>query len=304
MKRNLTITGRLACILFALALAWACDEQPDKARKPKVVRKKITVAAKPPSQARKGPSKSAKGKAPTPQPRSEIAAAKPPRSKAATQKAPTGQAAAVAQSAMRPKADIDRQPVPSKPADAIAQKTGTQTAKRSDTETLPAAGPVKTAALPKTKPSEVKPGDAAPGDQAKPKADKPAARKTRKKGKPREYNPKGKTDPFKPIFAEKPKVTRQLRPTRTPRTPLERIALSQLKLTAIILAPSGNRALVQEATGKGYVIQNGTYIGKNSGKVVEIKKDRVIIEEEFEDVLGKLTRRKQQLKLPKPAGGK
>ena len=65
-------------------------------------------------------------------------------------------------------------------------------------------------------------------------------------------------------------------------TPLERIDLSQLKLVGIILASSGNRALVEESSGKGYVIKTGTYIGVNSGKVVKIRKEKVVVEEEFE----------------------
>jgi type IV pilus assembly protein PilP len=68
------------------------------------------------------------------------------------------------------------------------------------------------------------------------------------------------------------------------------------------VASSGNRALVEETTGKGYVIKTGTYIGKNAGKVVKIKKNKVIVEEEFEDVFGKIKTRQRELKLPKPVG--
>ena len=92
------------------------------------------------------------------------------------------------------------------------------------------------------------------------------------------------------------------RKKRRPQTPLERIDISQLKLVAIILASSGNRALVEESTGKGYVIKKGTYIGTNSGKVVKIKKETVIVEEEIEDITGKIAIRKRMIKLPKPPG--
>jgi type IV pilus assembly protein PilP len=80
------------------------------------------------------------------------------------------------------------------------------------------------------------------------------------------------------------------------------VALSQLKVTALIRAPSGNRALVEDATGKGYVVQNGVYIGLNSGRVVEITNDRIIVEEEIEDVMGELKIQSAELKLQKPAG--
>ena len=119
------------------------------------------------------------------------------------------------------------------------------------------------------------------------------------------YNPEGKLDPFEPLFKKervslavgKKKIKR-----RKPLTPLDRVSLSQLTLVGIIQAPSGNRALVQETTGKGYVIKKGTYIGTNSGKIVQILKDRIIIEEESEDIYGKVSLIKKPIKLQKPPG--
>jgi len=117
------------------------------------------------------------------------------------------------------------------------------------------------------------------------------------------YNAIGKIDPFEPLFREKPvSVKKKTGKKRIPQTPLERIDLSQLKLVGIILASSGNRALVEESSGKGYVIKKGTYIGVNSGKVVKIKKEKVVVEEEFEDVFGKSKLRQREIKLPKPPG--
>ena len=120
---------------------------------------------------------------------------------------------------------------------------------------------------------------------------------------PLPYNPKGKIDPFEPLVREMPAAVKKKKNIkRKPRTPLERIALSQLKLTAIILASSGNRALVEETSGKGYVVKEGTYIGINGGKISNIKKEIVIVEERFEDFSGKIQTRKRELKLPKPPG--
>jgi len=117
------------------------------------------------------------------------------------------------------------------------------------------------------------------------------------------YNPKGKINPFEPLFREKPAVlAKKKQKKRAPRTPLEKIDLSQLKLVGIILASSGNRALVEEASGKGYVVKKGTYMGTNAGKVVKIEKGKVIVAEEYEDYLGKVTLRNKELKLPKPPG--
>lgn len=120
---------------------------------------------------------------------------------------------------------------------------------------------------------------------------------------PKAYDAKDKIDPFEPLIKEKPVIVKKKKnKKRIPQTPLERIDLSQLKLVGIIMASSGNRALVEESSGKGYVIKKGTYIGINSGKVVKIKKEIVVVEEEFEDVFGKTKLHQREIKLPKPPG--
>lgn len=126
------------------------------------------------------------------------------------------------------------------------------------------------------------------------------------------YNPKGKIDPFAPLFKEDAKEDKKKEPEEDepgkpktpprPLTPLEKLDLGQLKLVGIISAESGNKALVEEASGKGYIIIKGTYIGIHSGKVVDILKDRIIVEEEDKDMLGQITIRKRELKFQRPAG--
>ena len=117
------------------------------------------------------------------------------------------------------------------------------------------------------------------------------------------YNPEGKIDPFLPLFREKPRTGGNiLIPFDTGRiksTALEKIDLSQLTLTGIILAARGNMGLVQEASGKGYVIAKGTYIGTRGGKVTRIQKGKVIVEEKMKDVYGNILIAKQELKLNK-----
>jgi type IV pilus assembly protein PilP len=97
------------------------------------------------------------------------------------------------------------------------------------------------------------------------------------------YNPAGKPDPFKPFI--------QLTPIREgsrtgPLTPLQKYDINQLKLVAILSTPEGNVALVEDATGRGYFLKKGTWIGKNDGKVTKILKDKVIIEEAYQDIFG------------------
>ena len=120
------------------------------------------------------------------------------------------------------------------------------------------------------------------------------------------YDAEGRFDPFEPLFKEQQtqsiSSSKDKRNKRIPQTPLEKVALAQLKVTAIIRAASGNRALVEDATGKGYVVRVGTYMGLNSGQVIRIDNDRVVVEEEIENVTGELTVENQELKLQKPAG--
>ena len=122
------------------------------------------------------------------------------------------------------------------------------------------------------------------------------------------YDPEGKSDPFEVPFKKevsKPSIDEQPQseePERIRQTPLERIALSQLTLVGVIKFPSGYKAIVEEQSGKGYMIKTGTYIGTNYGRVTAIQKDRIIIQEKVKDILGKYKEQKSQLKLQKPLG--
>jgi type IV pilus assembly protein PilP len=96
------------------------------------------------------------------------------------------------------------------------------------------------------------------------------------------YNPAGKSDPFRPFI----QLASVRSGSRAVLTPLQKFDISQLKLVAIITAPGGNIALVEDVTGKGYFLKKGTWIGKNDGKVTKILKDKVIIEEVYQDIFG------------------
>jgi len=122
------------------------------------------------------------------------------------------------------------------------------------------------------------------------------------------YDPKGKLDPFRPIFAPEregvaPAKKKGKKKKRLPLTPLQRIGLSQLKLVGIIVSPTGNKALVEEPSGKGYIISKGTYVGTNFGRVKKVLNDRVIVEEEVEDFSsGELKPQTTELRLQKRPG--
>ena len=122
------------------------------------------------------------------------------------------------------------------------------------------------------------------------------------------YNPKERLNPFIPLFRADTKeistdqADKKKRKKRVPQTPLERISINQLKLVAVIRAPSGNRALVEDSSGKGYIIRNGTYIGLNSGIVTQINAASLIVEEELENLLGEFILQNTEIKLQKTAG--
>lgn len=106
-------------------------------------------------------------------------------------------------------------------------------------------------------------------------------------------------DPFEPLYRNHSRRAASKKKARA-RTPLEAIDPSQLKLVGVMLSDKGNQALVEDASGKGYVVREGIYIGTNAGRVTRILKDRLIIEENIEDVHGKLMTQKSVLKLNKP----
>ena len=118
------------------------------------------------------------------------------------------------------------------------------------------------------------------------------------------YDPRGKIDPFEPLIKETPKIKTESATyadaDQKGTTALEDIDLSQLRLTGIILAGSGNRALVREASGRGHVISTGTPIGTHGGRVASVLKDKVIVKEKMKDPKGRIFFQETELKLNKP----
>ncbi|PIE70857.1 MAG: hypothetical protein CSA22_05525 [Deltaproteobacteria bacterium] len=120
------------------------------------------------------------------------------------------------------------------------------------------------------------------------------------------YLPDGKLDPFKSIFFESEiSGEDKFKPKKNKRkhiTPLEKFDLGQLELVGIIQSEQETIGIVEESNGKGYVVRLGTYIGLNSGRIVEISNDRLLIEEEVVNPLGKTKVIQREIKLQKPVG--
>ncbi len=282
MEKYLIIIRKVAWLICLCTFVLSCDQASKPPAKPKVVRKKIIaqkdkpattrkVKKAEPARAKPAAQQPQKPEAPQPQPPGKA----PQKPKAESPMRIAKKDKPSAKPAISPKSDIStpQQPTKAQPPepDAKTLKADTKAAAEAFT----------------TEPQKPAVGMQLAGIQA-----------------PR-YNPKGKVDPFEPLFKQTTvvaKKSKQQRKKRVPRTPLERIDLSQLKLVAIVLAESGNRAMVEESSGKGYIIAKGTYIGTNAGKVTQIQGHKVIVSEEVEDVMGNVSIRKTEVKLPKPPG--
>jgi len=111
----------------------------------------------------------------------------------------------------------------------------------------------------------------------------------------------GRRNPFSPLITlekEHALIAPAAQPVkREPQTTLERIALNQLTLTAIFKGPQGNKAIVEEEGGKGYIVEKGAFVGTQGGRIQSIIDGRVIIVGKTVDTDGKVTTWKRELKL-------
>lgn len=124
------------------------------------------------------------------------------------------------------------------------------------------------------------------GDEPQPDAEAP----------PPVYNPAGKRDPFMPFdLAPKKENEENL-------SPLERLNLGQLKLTAVLKGFDDATAVVEDQSGKGYTIKKGTKIGTDNGEVVEIKDDAILIVERNIDFAGQEKTRTVEMKMNHKTG--
>lgn len=195
-----------------------------------------------------------------------------------------------------PSADTaPKQGTPAKPPQTPPKPAAS--AQKAEEKTGPAAPPPPVRENAKTPPASAKETAASPSQTAPPQPVMIARRP-----------PSIMVDPFEPLFKEEKPAAEpsdkkvQKRKKRVPQTPLEKIDLGQLKLTAIIRTPAGNKALVEESSGKGYIIEKGTWIGVHSGQVQRITEDAVIVEEEIENAIGEVALTTRELKLQKPPG--
>jgi Tfp pilus assembly protein PilP len=108
------------------------------------------------------------------------------------------------------------------------------------------------------------------------------------------YDPRGKPDPFLPAEAtQESKGGKKIKVL-----PLEQFEVSEYELVGIVTGSGLRKAMIQDLSGKGYLVQVGTPLGKRGGKIIRIADREVVIEELFQDFLGRKSVRQVSLKLP------
>jgi Tfp pilus assembly protein PilP len=70
-----------------------------------------------------------------------------------------------------------------------------------------------------------------------------------------------------------------------PSTPLQKMTLTEITtgLRAITWGELGRRAVIEDSTGKGYIVTVGTPAGEHSGVITQILNDRLVIQQQIWD---------------------
>jgi type IV pilus assembly protein PilP len=94
-------------------------------------------------------------------------------------------------------------------------------------------------------------------------------------------------DPFVPFLA--PETNSRLgedeEEPKAPLTPLQKMTLSEIErgLKAITWGNLGKKAVIEDSTGRGYIVGIGTPAGEHSGVITEIYNDHLVIQQEIWD---------------------
>ena len=140
-------------------------------------------------------------------------------------------------------------------------------------------------------PETVAPNSSAPADPAQ------ALETTLASGQtpPFVYN-RERPDPFFPFLTQE--IMKAEAKAKAELTGTQKFEPAQLTLVAIVSSKRGFLAMVQDSSGIGYVLHKGTQIGE-TGKVIQITQDKVIIEQALKNVPGERTSRKTEMILNK-----
>jgi type IV pilus assembly protein PilP len=96
------------------------------------------------------------------------------------------------------------------------------------------------------------------------------------------YSPIGKRDPFQNQVVSQSGISHVEVRGRN-KTPLEKWALDQLKLSLTVTGTATPIAMVEDPEHRGWTVRLGDFIGQNGGKVTGIHRDEVIVTETITD---------------------
>ena len=139
--------------------------------------------------------------------------------------------------------------------------------------------------------SAAKPGEAAAGQ--------PAENTFGSADKGFTYVSAGKRDPFRSFILEQ----QANRNSSRDRGPLEQFELAQLALHAVVWDTPRARALVTDPSGRGYIVAEGTPIGKNEGRVTKITDNLMVVRETYVDYLGERTEKDIEMRVRQKSQG-
>ncbi len=121
---------------------------------------------------------------------------------------------------------------------------------------------------------------------------------------PYKYEPGDRPDPFRPFHEEAKAAVPTGECEEVPPGPLTEQEVSQFALVAVVGQGADRVAMLQDRTGKGYLIKQGLYLGRKCGKVTDINPaDGVVVEEPYVDLLGQKKTRRVVLGFKKSQGG-
>ena len=109
-----------------------------------------------------------------------------------------------------------------------------------------------------------------------------------------------KKDPFKPyiVAVNTPEGTSR-KNANISNLPIHSYEVTQFRLLGVVLEANGNRAMVADPQGRGYVLKTGMTIGKNNGRVASITSGGVDVLEQYRDDSGKIRKERISIKLPR-----
>jgi Tfp pilus assembly protein PilP len=105
-----------------------------------------------------------------------------------------------------------------------------------------------------------------------------------------QYNAFGRRDPFL-SFVGPDDEQREKMP------PLQRVSVSEMKLIGVAWGSGRVSAMVQTPDGKSYPVQRGTRMGTNQGRVSQIGKESVTVEEPYINIFGRAAQKQVVMKL-------